>query len=258
LVENGQFEAEKALLALEASRKEIIVSSSWKTIDDVFSKPTATLSTVKKYKGEETMKAVIEALIISTAAAVNVGKGLKEAQIEMAVDLIFSEYYWLTVADLKVCFRNAIMGKYGQMYDRMDVAMIMDWLNQYSEERAAHSIAISQSGTRKEGGVLMPEWFGEKLEKWTKRAMTPKISTQPREGQRPAKFSTLSAWLDSIGKNDEVTRKGLQGLWLQELKDSNREAEEESWIIYKANQLLCEINSGKELPEQVKKIIEKN
>jgi len=68
---------------------------------------------------------------------------MNDVQIARASDLILDEYYYLKPDDFKLCFNNAIIGRYGKAYDRIDVQIICDWLNQYCNDRS--NVADNQS-----------------------------------------------------------------------------------------------------------------
>ena len=136
IVDAGEFEEIKAMLSLEATRQEFLNKPTHRSILEVFEKPTATLATIKKYRGEARMQAVVEHLLKLAVKFLNVGRGMNEWQIAETARMIAADYYYLTVADLKVCFRNGISGKYGQVYDRIDGMIVLEWLATYNDERA--------------------------------------------------------------------------------------------------------------------------
>lgn len=51
--------------------------------------------------------------------------------------LVKQEYYYFTIEDFKVCFDKGKKGGYGQLFDRIDGSVILDWLDQYAAERSA-------------------------------------------------------------------------------------------------------------------------
>lgn len=56
-------------------------------------------------------------------------------QVKTASELIFFEKPYLSIPDLKICFRNAKMGKYGKLYDSIDCATIFGFIDQYEKEK---------------------------------------------------------------------------------------------------------------------------
>lgn len=84
-------------------------------------------------------------ILTDTIQMINVGKSMNDVQIARTADLILDEYYYLKPDDFKMCFNNAIIGKYGKSYDRIDVQVICDWLNQYCNDRANNADDISMN-----------------------------------------------------------------------------------------------------------------
>lgn len=58
-------------------------------------------------------------------------------QIAMCAESIVEEMWRFKLDDIDLCFRNGVMGKYGQIYDRMDQMVIFGWLKEYEKERDA-------------------------------------------------------------------------------------------------------------------------
>jgi len=50
-------------------------------------------------------------------------------------EIVLSEYSNLKIPDFKKCFNNAILGKYGQLFNRLDGQIICLWLNQYCKDQ---------------------------------------------------------------------------------------------------------------------------
>jgi len=68
---------------------------------------------------------------------------MSDIQAAMTVDLIIEEYPYLKLDDLKLCFKNAMKMKYGNIYNRIDGQVIMSWFRAYNKERCA--VADNQS-----------------------------------------------------------------------------------------------------------------
>ena len=67
----------------------------------------------------------------------NVGKSIGAVQVAQTVDLIIDEYYFFKPDDFKLCFNRAKKGLYGKVYDRIDGAVILEWLGRYEIYRKA-------------------------------------------------------------------------------------------------------------------------
>lgn len=96
------------------------------------------LASIRKYRGDAVQKALIYQALTDCVEFFNVGKGMSDKQVEMTVDLIASEFYFITPADLKLAFRMAITGKFGELYDRLDGSIVLNWLRLYFEQKAEY------------------------------------------------------------------------------------------------------------------------
>ncbi len=246
LIESSKFDAEKAFLSLQATKMETLAALPHQSIEDVDRMPTASLATIKKYSGEVKMVACVSTLIVQAASLLNIGKAMNEFQVKETARLIFTEYYFLTIGDLKVCLKNGIMGMYGQIFDRMDVAVICGWLNLYANERAAYFAEKERNKSKQQpfqpsaAAIEMPSYIKEKFEAIEMR------NKQVRElkDERPKAFATLAAFIDSIGATQK--KEALLEVWKNDYAGLKEKVLElDAFLIYKSNRLLSAINSGK-------------
>jgi len=128
----------------------------------------------KQFGSHEVIKQVAK-MLIETVGFFNVPK-LSDIQVKMTVELICEEHYYLNFSDIQLCFKNAMKGKYGELYNRIDGQVIMIWLNKYVEERfeiseersyQKHDALTSHEKERKyEGFVDRLKEAGEKINKF--------------------------------------------------------------------------------------------
>ena len=118
----------------------------------MFSSEEPSIVQIRKRFGEAGARAVISYLISDALEFFNVSETMTDRQIAMTVDLIIEEYPYLKTDDLKLCFKNAMKMKYGQIYNRIDGQIIMGWIKAYNSERcmAAQVTSENESKTRKE------------------------------------------------------------------------------------------------------------
>lgn len=138
------------------------------TMEQAMSGSFPTVASVRKYHDEQVALDALVEIIADAAGLVNLGRNLKPNQIEFLADEILREYYYLTLGDVRFMMRQGITGKYGELYDRLDVQVVMGWIERYTEDRAnmaegksqqAHVSAVS------ENAKPMPEWFCEFVQK---------------------------------------------------------------------------------------------
>lgn len=90
---------------------------------------------MKKEVGEHVLNAFLVEAVSDLVMFFNVGKSMNEQQLVQVVKLIAEKYYYLRPSELKYCFNQSKMGRYGKLYDRIDGGIIFDWLDKYLIER---------------------------------------------------------------------------------------------------------------------------
>jgi hypothetical protein len=113
------------------------------TINDVFDSYEPSIAIIGKTNGIESARAAIVFLVADLIEFFNTGETMSDVQIATTIDLIIEEYPYFKMDDLKLCFKNAMKQKYGRVYNRLDGAMIMGWLQQYNKDRCMVADNIS-------------------------------------------------------------------------------------------------------------------
>ena len=154
------------------------------SMEDAMSGKTPTVATVKKYQGEAAAKAVIEQIIGEASALINVSRNLTVPQIEFLADEILSTYYYLTLADLRFVMREGVTGKYGDIFDRLDVRVVTSWVDRYVSARLNAAEGRNMNARKKDepagNAVPMPDWFVNFLRKF-EASSQPKAEFEPDE-----------------------------------------------------------------------------
>lgn len=88
-------------------------------------------------------KAMIRIMMISFDKFIGVKNPLTEEHIEFITNTILTNYKWLTLADLCYVLKEAKMGKYGNLYERLSPMQFFGWLDNYFELRCATAEQIS-------------------------------------------------------------------------------------------------------------------
>ncbi len=85
------------------------------------------------------IKAHMMELILNMVGMVNVGKTMNAKQIEFAAKMIVedSEFKQLKPCEIETMFQNGITGKYGKLYDRIDVSVFFEWKEKFLDQRWA-------------------------------------------------------------------------------------------------------------------------
>ncbi len=106
------------------------------TLSDVANADTPAIAAIRRDHGPVVAKAFLVIALVDLIDFFNVTNTFTDQQINATADLIMQEFYWLKPEDFKLCFNNAKLGRYGQTYNRLDGAVIFEWLNTYQSERA--------------------------------------------------------------------------------------------------------------------------
>lgn len=70
-------------------------------------------------------------LISWLSIQLNLTNGLSEDQQEIIAITIQTQYAYLGAEDIALCFKNGTQGKYGKVFNRLDVGVVCIWINEY-------------------------------------------------------------------------------------------------------------------------------
>lgn len=126
----------KVLETLRESPRQYLTVIAPNSYEDVFNAPVVTIGKIDKDLGKTISRAIVAYLVSEVVEFFNVGKSMNDFQTATTVDLIIDSYSYFLIDDLKLCFKKALRGDYGKVYDRLDGAVILEWLRTYASERA--------------------------------------------------------------------------------------------------------------------------
>lgn len=126
-------------MQLSTSPMKFYANLNVATVDDCLKSASPALVTMKAELGEQKMLAILVLFITDAIEFFNIGKGMNGEQVVQTAKLIAKDYYFLKPEDFKLCFENAKRGRYGKLFDRMDGAIIMEWLDNYVNGRMNHA-----------------------------------------------------------------------------------------------------------------------
>jgi hypothetical protein len=104
-------------------------------IREVLTSGKPQISALIKTHGETVVANAVRALIVGVCENISVGKNMTENQIQFAGEMIVEKFWYLKLEDFALCFRRGLVGDYGKIYDRMDVQVLCEWLNEYESKR---------------------------------------------------------------------------------------------------------------------------
>lgn len=107
------------------------------------------LAVIRRDHGSEVIEDLIMAYLIDMREKINAKRNLSDDQIEEIAFEVVSNFYHFTIADIHLVFRRAKLGRYGELYESIDMPKVMKWFSMYDDERtsAATQESINQSGT---------------------------------------------------------------------------------------------------------------
>ena len=101
----------------------------------------------------EQVEALIMAHLLALDAFLKQKNGLSTEEIELIADEVMNTYgYMLSFADINVIFRNAKLGKYGELYGNLSCPKIIKWFEQYASERCNTAEQMSYNADRAKYG----------------------------------------------------------------------------------------------------------
>ena len=100
-------------------------------------KASPALSEIKKLKGEHTALNVLVALMDECQQYFNLQQLMNPQQLMLTAELIMEEFYYLRVEEFRLCFRMAMKGEYGPVYNRIDGQIFFEWIRKYFSKRDA-------------------------------------------------------------------------------------------------------------------------
>jgi len=127
-------------------------------------KKGTSLALYKKTNGEEATLKNIAHIIKYATEQLKIEQPSTGQIIQMASDLL-SDFILLKFEDLVACFRNGVQGRYGKIYNRLDIMIIYEWMGQYQKEKEELLYHDHMDKTLSTRGVN-PEWM-DNLEKAT-------------------------------------------------------------------------------------------
>lgn len=164
-------------------------------------------------------EAAIMSLITDVAGSVNVGKNMNGLQIKAAIQIIQKDYFFLKLKELEQCFIHGVTGKYGPLYDKLDVNTLCTWLIKYQEQRdAANEIVNNDQVAQNNIYDIFKEAPGEKnplLEIMhkvnaespiVKKIVLPKISEEAQK--KKAQIAEFNIWIENQW-NIRINKSGI-------------------------------------------------
>jgi len=118
------------------------------------------MSVVRRETDPQTIAAIL-VLIIADLVEFFAVDGPNAPQIEATIELILQEYYYMSIADLKYCFNQVKLGRYGPVYKKIDGGIILGWIARYAKDREAEAIRMQIDNDSRRG--CAPDYILQRL-----------------------------------------------------------------------------------------------
>ena len=170
LVTQKRFHAPIARKTLNL-RQDYVDTLNHKEIGAILEEEHFSIESAKVYRSEQYCVIHLMRMLGTIFDYVQAGKTISEPVIRDLAYMLLDEYPWMTFPDVRLCLRRGIQGKYGEIYDRLDVPVIFGWFRSYVSERVAESESRKRQKDREEvdKGVPMPEEIKAKFEELEKK-----------------------------------------------------------------------------------------
>jgi len=119
-------------------------------------KTSPTFAELRKNKSQQATIAVMVAMMDSCQQYFNLQQPMNAQQLALTAELMLEDYYYLRVDELQVCFRMAMKGEFGPVYNRIDGQVFFEWIKKFMGKRQFVSERIN---LEKQGNNNIYEMF---------------------------------------------------------------------------------------------------
>lgn len=106
-----------------------------KTVEEAIDAKTYTLGTVQREKGREFTTSYLMLWILYLNLELDLKKPMSESQIQFAANEINNDFYYFKMSDLTLMWKRIMRGEYGEFYESMSAAKLIQFFQKYAEER---------------------------------------------------------------------------------------------------------------------------
>lgn len=112
-----------------------------------------------KRQDEDLLLLCMGALIANLCESLNLTKGMNTLQAYEGACLLVGKYYFLKFEEFIFIFKEGKMGRYGQLFNRIDIQILCEWCEKYlsSEDRAVHFERLNSQYKGREREEVSPE-----------------------------------------------------------------------------------------------------
>jgi hypothetical protein len=135
--------------------------------------------------GETTMVKAFSGVILMANDFFNTGQ-MNDVQAVQTASLLLEQYPYETIEDLMLCLKNAKIGKYGKVYNRIDGQVIFEWFKLYLDEKYERFEQIKReenlSHREKISETIMP--FADQILEVSRKAIEKQVKSEHKNPVR--------------------------------------------------------------------------
>ncbi|OXA83690.1 hypothetical protein B0A56_00795 [Flavobacterium columnare NBRC 100251 = ATCC 23463] len=105
------------------------------TVKQALQQSTSSLAKIKKEVGVTRTEALIKVYLVRLNELLDLKRPLSEEAINEIANILTTEYYSLNMTDVVFVLQQAIKGKYGQMFESLNIPKVIKWFETYFDER---------------------------------------------------------------------------------------------------------------------------
>lgn len=116
------------------------VAGKWRGLTSALARQSAQVSALAKAGGPEVAASTVEALgnlLTFAAAQFNIGKNFNDVQLALLANDMLERYWHWRFDEFAFVLKEAVGGRYGTTYDRIDAPTVHGWCAIYEAERSA-------------------------------------------------------------------------------------------------------------------------
>ena len=171
-------------------------------------KTSPMLVQIKNEKGQQAAVGVLVAMMDSCQQYFNLQQPMQPMQLALTAELIMEDYYYLRVEELQLCFRMAMKGEFGPLYNRIDGQVFFEWIKKYLTKRGQVTERIQQE--KKQGNNIYEMFQHPQIQQAMQDAAdklsikeAPKVEAQrtkasPIEQMLMDEYDALPLWNDDM------------------------------------------------------------
>lgn len=151
------------------------------------------LSELKKNKGEQIAIGVLVSLMDECQQYFNLQQPMKPQQLMLTAELIIEKYYYLRVEELRICFRMAMMGEFGTVYNRIDGQIFFEWILKFlpTRQNVTDQMKQQQQTNNNIYDIFAHPQMAEALQQVSDKLLIKQVPVHEEKRSKPSNFEQL-------------------------------------------------------------------